>query len=313
MRRLVLFATMGVLAMASCATTARTGVRDARIEVIAHRGASARAPENTLAAFQLAHELKADWFELDCTLTSDGEVLCIHDSTVDRTTNGKGAVAEMTLAELKQLDAGAWKHADFAGERLPTLAESLDLARGRIGVYIEIKSSDNDAALEQAILDRARDLPILSRAEGDAMLALMAESGSRNYELTMKVIDLVRERRMEQEIVIQSFSPVCCAVAKLSAPDLRVEFLSGLNSQEHDKWENGARWVFLLGLDGWNANAEGITAGRLAAMQAAGRSVAVWTVDDVDAMRRFVALGVNAIITNRPDAALDVLHEERRR
>ena len=71
--------------------------------------------------------------------------------------------------------------------------------------------------------------------------------------------------------------------------------------------------MFLLGLDGWNANAEGVTPGRLAAMQAAGRSVAVWTVDDIDAMRSFAALGDDAIITNRPDAALRVLEEEHRR
>ncbi len=313
MRRFVLLATMGALAMTGCATTARTGRGDARIDIIAHRGASAKAPENTLAAFRLAHDLRADWFELDCTLTSDGEVVCIHDGTVDRTTNATGEVAKMTLADLKQLDAGAWKHPDYAGEPLPTLAETLDFARGNIGVYIEIKNSAGDAALEQAILDCTRDVPVLSRAQGDAMRALIAESGSRNHELTLKVIDLVRERNMEKHVVIQSFSPICCAVAKLTAPDLRVEFLSGLDPAEHDKWENGARWVFLLGLDGWNANAEGVTPGRLAAMQAAGRSVAVWTVDDIDAMRRFAALGVDAIITNRPDAALRVLEEEHRR
>jgi glycerophosphoryl diester phosphodiesterase len=73
------------------------------------------------------------------------------------------------------------------------------------------------------------------------------------------------------------------------------------------------RWVFLLGLDGWNASTDGITPGRLAAMQAAGRSVAVWTVDDVPLMRQLAKLGVNAIITNRPDVALRTLQEQKLR
>lgn len=313
MKRLVVLVMIGVVAMTGCATMGKTGRRDARIDVIAHRGASAAAPENTLAAFRLAHELGADWFELDCTLTKDGEVVCIHDGKVDRTTNADGEVAQMLLADLKKLDAGSWRDPKYAGEPLPTLAETLDFARKRIGVYIEIKNSDNDAELEQAILDYARELPTLSQEDAVETLKLIAKSGSRNYELTNKVIALVRERKMEKQIVIQSFSPICCAVAKLAAPDLRVEFLSGLKPEEHDKWEAGARWVFLLGLDGWNANAEGITPGRLAAMQAAGRTVAVWTVDNTPDMRRFAALGVNAIITNRPDAALRVLNEEHLR
>ena len=123
--------------------------------VIAHRGASAYAPENTLAAFQLASDMKADWFELDCTLTKDGEVIVIHDDTVDRTTPAEGRVADLTLAELKTLDAGTWRDPEFADERLPTLGESLDFAKGKIGVYIEIKDSDDDSALREQILEGA--------------------------------------------------------------------------------------------------------------------------------------------------------------
>ncbi|MFO7973076.1 MAG: glycerophosphodiester phosphodiesterase family protein [Candidatus Hydrogenedentota bacterium] len=313
MKRLVLLVTIGAIAMTGCATMGKPGRGEKGIDVIAHRGASAKAPENTLAAFRLAHELEADWFELDCTLTKDGEVICIHDGSVDRTTNATGEVEQMTLAELKKLDAGSWKHPDYAGEPLPTLAEALDCAKGRIGVYIEIKNSASDAELEKAVLDYAKDIPVLTDAQCAEVLQFIANSGSRNYELTQKVIALVRERKMEDQIVIQSFSPICCAVAKLAAPDLWVEFLSGLDPDEHDKWERGARWVFLLGLDGWNANADGITPGRLAAMQAAGRTVAVWTVDKIPDMRRFAALGVDAIITNRPDAALRILKEEQRR
>ncbi|MCC6145112.1 MAG: glycerophosphodiester phosphodiesterase, partial [Candidatus Hydrogenedentes bacterium] len=77
--------------------------------VIAHRGASAYAPENTLAAFELAAQMDADWYELDCLLAKDGSVVVSHDNDVDRCTDGTGLITEMTLAELKTLDAGSWK------------------------------------------------------------------------------------------------------------------------------------------------------------------------------------------------------------
>ena len=95
------------------------------------------------------------------------------------------------LRDLKKLDAGSWKDPKYAGEPLPTLAETLDFARKRIGVYIEIKNSDNDAELEQAILNYARELPTLSQEDAVETLKLIAKSGSRNYELTNKVIALV--------------------------------------------------------------------------------------------------------------------------
>src|SRR5512145_1023455 len=91
--------------------------------IFAHRGASAHAPENTLAAFELAIAQQADAVELDVKLTADGQVIVFHDSTVDRTTNGHGKVQDMTLAELKALDAGSFLGSQFAGEKIPTLEE----------------------------------------------------------------------------------------------------------------------------------------------------------------------------------------------
>src|SRR6266704_6290544 len=106
---------------------------------IAHRGASARAPENTLAAFAEAVRLGANAIELDVHLTADGVPVVIHDGTVDRTTNGRGEVAAMTLKDLRRLDAGAWFSSRFRGERIPTLEESLEFARGRCAMNVEIK------------------------------------------------------------------------------------------------------------------------------------------------------------------------------
>jgi glycerophosphoryl diester phosphodiesterase len=93
--------------------------------IFAHRGASAFAPENTMAAFELAVQEKADAIELDAKLTADGQVVVIHDQTVDRTTDGRGRVGDMSLAQLRQLDAGSHFARAFQGERIPTLDEVL--------------------------------------------------------------------------------------------------------------------------------------------------------------------------------------------
>ena len=103
------------------------------MKIIAHRGASAHAPENTLAAFQLALEQGADGIELDVMLSKDGQLIVIHDDKVDRTTNGTGKVADMYLSELKVLDAGQ-------GESLPTLPEVFDRFGGKFLINIELKN-----------------------------------------------------------------------------------------------------------------------------------------------------------------------------
>lgn len=107
---------------------------------VGHRGAKGHAPENTFASFNLAVEMGVTAVETDVHLSKDGEVVLIHDHTVDRTTDGHGFVKDLTLAELKRLDAGSWYDSRYAGERIPTLAEFLAWARDRVGVAIEIKN-----------------------------------------------------------------------------------------------------------------------------------------------------------------------------
>lgn len=110
--------------------------------VIAHRGASGLAPENTLAAFQRAVELGATFIETDLHVTRDGRFVAIHDETLDRTTNGKGEVEDFTLDELRQFDAGFWFDRDFAGERIPTLPQILDFSSAHdVVFYLELKYS----------------------------------------------------------------------------------------------------------------------------------------------------------------------------
>ncbi len=108
-------------------------------QIIAHRGASAEAPENTLAAYRRALAIGVHGVELDVNLSADGEPMAIHDHVLDRTTNGHGPVGARTLAELRQLDAGRWFGEAFAGERLLTLAEALDVLRA-VRVIVEIKT-----------------------------------------------------------------------------------------------------------------------------------------------------------------------------
>lgn len=121
----------------------------------AHRGVSARAPENTLTAFRLALADGADGVELDVHLSADGVPVVIHDATLERTTDGKGAVADCAAQELSRLDAGSWFSADFAGEPVPTLREVLALLSGRLRVNVEIKG----AAAALAALDVLKEFP----------------------------------------------------------------------------------------------------------------------------------------------------------
>jgi len=108
--------------------------------VIAHRGASGNAPENTLAAFKKAVALGATFIETDLQLSRDARFVAIHDATVNRTTNGQGAVHEMTLADLRRLDAGSWFGSEFAGERIPTLEEIFEFSKKNdVVFYLEIK------------------------------------------------------------------------------------------------------------------------------------------------------------------------------
>jgi glycerophosphoryl diester phosphodiesterase len=118
--------------------------------VDAHRGASAHHPENTIAAFRAAVDAGADSVEFDVRLAADAEPVVIHDETVDRTTDGAGAVSDLPLAELRALDAGSWKHARFSGERLPTLEETLAVLESTPRINMELKTED-PAIVEVAV------------------------------------------------------------------------------------------------------------------------------------------------------------------
>ena len=119
--------------------------------IIAHRGAKGEAPENTMAAFELALQQGCDAFELDIHLSKDGEMMVIHDDTVSRTTSGNGFVKDMTKEELQQLDAGSWFDSSYQGESIPTLREVFELAPANLMINVEIKGGISEGVEEKLL------------------------------------------------------------------------------------------------------------------------------------------------------------------
>ncbi|MGP4081644.1 glycerophosphodiester phosphodiesterase [Pseudalkalibacillus sp. R45] len=128
-------------------------VSHGHVENVAHRGAAGYAPENTMAAFRKAFEMKADYVELDVQMSKDGELVVIHDTTVDRTTNGTGKVSDLTYEELRALDAGSWFAPEFEGEPIPTFEDVLDGMRGKTKLLIELKAPSNYPGIEEKVAE----------------------------------------------------------------------------------------------------------------------------------------------------------------
>jgi glycerophosphoryl diester phosphodiesterase len=131
--------------------------------VIAHRGASGHAPENTFAAFRRAIALGAGFIETDLQLSRDARFVAIHDATIDRTSNGKGAVHDLTLAELRRLDMGSWFGSEFVGERIPTLEEILEFSKKHdVVFYLELKPAGSWGG-EHALIGALRESGEIAR------------------------------------------------------------------------------------------------------------------------------------------------------
>lgn len=243
------------------------------MRVYAHRGASAYAPENTLASFALAKDKGAAFVELDVQRTRDGRLVVIHDDTPARTTNvtavfpdrANAAVGEFTLAELRALDAGEWKDPRYAGERIPTLDEVLDLLEKRdLGLLLEAKSPQRYPGLSGQIAATFRDRPQWLRAGAER---LVVESFDPDF--------LIEFRAVAPRI----------ALGLLGLPD-RAE-LPGL-----------ARFC-----DQINPQHTSVDADLVAAVHGAGMSITPWTADEPEDIERLRALGVDGLITDAPDRA----------
>ncbi len=246
--------------------------------VIAHRGASACCPENTLSAFQTAMDMKADMVELDVQLTADREIVVFHDENLSRCTDGRGRVSDHSFARLRELDAGAWFHKKFAGERIPALAEVLALCRGRIAVNIEVKTEAVTDAVSGGIEERC--------------LKMVDQTGMRGH------------------VVYSSFDSRAVLHFKQIDREVPVAVL-------YEKKRHGSHLpseiVRCLGADAFNCSRRELSAKRLEDLKRSGIPVHVYTVNDEKSMRRLLDLGVDGIFTNRPDVLRRVWEDDCRK
>lgn len=183
------------------------------MRVIAHRGASGYAPENTRAAFERAIAMGADAIETDVRLTADGQLVLVHDATVTRTTDGRGPVADHTLAELRALDAGSWFSEAFAGERVPTLADLIAEVAPRIPVVLEIK----DQAATTLTIEAIRAARIETRVEVTSFLwPAVVEAKRLVPELTIGFLTPEFDEDIIRRCARRGFAQVCPHVDTLT-------------------------------------------------------------------------------------------------
>jgi glycerophosphoryl diester phosphodiesterase len=237
--------------------------------IIGHRGAKATTPENTLIAIRRSNDDGGTWVEFDVKLTKDNVPILMHDAMLDRTTSGKGAVAEHTLAQIKELDAGTWFGKSFAGEKVPTLVEALTLMEELgMGFNLEIK-------------------PCPGREEETAKIAL--ETVLKHWKKKAPVP------------VISSFKLPSLATAKKVAPDLPRGFLT---EKLLPDWRQQAESV---GCRTIHPGTRELTEAQVQEVKAAGYPLLVWTVNDGGRARELVAWGVESLITDAPAAIATAL------
>ncbi|MFI9231958.1 glycerophosphodiester phosphodiesterase family protein [Streptomyces rimosus] len=259
------------------------------VVTIAHRGASAYAPENTLAAVDAAADLGFAWVENDVQRTKDGELVVLHDTSLARTTNveqvfpGRAPwnVADFTLAEIEKLDAGSWFGPKFTGERVPTLEDYMDTVEDNDqNLLLEVKSPELYPGIERQILKELREDGWLDR-------------------------DHVKRR-----LVVQSFSADSVKKVHSLRPDIKTGFLGTPAVAELPKYAAFADQI--------NPQYKSIDAGYVASVHKVkgphGRPLEVftWTIDDAANAVKAAGQGVNGIISNKPDVVRNALEKTGR-
>lgn len=237
-----------------------------KMEIIAHRGASYLAPENTVASAKLAWEKNADAVEVDVYLSADEQVVVIHDRTTKRTAGEELDVATSTAEQLRCLDVGSFKNEAYAGERIPVLEEIIETLPAGKRLFVEIKCGPEV-------------LPALER--------IIAESGKRS------------------QIVIIGFGFDTVTASKRLMPDLPTYWLVGTKKDEQtEQWipHSGALadQAAAAGLDGLNVHWAGITKEFARSVRKAGLGLYVWTVNDSVEAARLAKIGIDGITTDRP-------------
>jgi glycerophosphoryl diester phosphodiesterase len=239
--------------------------------IFAHRGSSAYAPENTLAAFNLAVQQHADVIELDVKLTADDQVVVIHDDSVDRTTNGIGQISSLSLPELKRLDAGSKYSPVFQAEKIPTLAEVFEAVEGKIIINIELKNYASP-------LD---DLP-------------------------NKVISLIKAYKLESSVFLSSFNFIALIRAHYLLPTLPLGLLTIAGLANPTLRSRLVRFGPQLALC---PNYVDVSTQLIRAAHRANCQIYTYTVNQPDSMKQLFSIGVDGIITDDPPLAQKVLAE----
>ena len=234
--------------------------------VIAHRGASTEAPENTLVAYRRAIEMGADMAECDVWLTKDRVPVLLHDGTLERTAGVTGHIEDLTFEQAARLDVGAWKAPRYSGERIPTLRETLDLVRGHLTLIVEIKPQ----GMEREVVDviRASAIPA------------------------------------EQVMVFSFHHEVIAEIGRL-APELpRTWLISKLPTDEEGRRER-LRAALEVGSSAIGLSKSAVDPRIVKLAHLAGLQVFSWTINDRPTMRRVSRAGVDGIISDAPDVVVD--------
>lgn len=245
-------------------TTAPDLTQRSRPLLIGHRGYPAKFPENTLASFEGAMQARCDMIELDVTLTRDRKVVVIHDDTLDRTTNGKGAVRAHTLEEIKRLDAGSWFDPRFATERVPELFEVMKLTTGRCMVNIEIKVSAFEASYPSDAIEH-------------------------------QVVKLVKTSGAMDRVIVSSFDKhILQRIASMQEPPA-IAYIS-----EHRADQRVLEMLLAMRAFSWHPRFKVLTHDQVDLLHAAGLKVFPWTINTRQEAEKLVAMGVDGLICNDP-------------
>ncbi|MTI61696.1 MAG: glycerophosphodiester phosphodiesterase [Firmicutes bacterium] len=241
-----------------------------KTKVIAHRGASAYAPENTLPSFEKAVDVGVDGLELDVHLSKDRELVVIHDERIDRTSNGTGFVKDLTLAKLKKFDFGSWFNMDFCGTRIPTLGEVIEL---------------------------------LDRKKWTGLLNIEIKSDIVIYPgIEEKLINIVKANKLEDRVIFSSFNHQCLTIIKKLEEKAEIGLLYVSNIV--DPW----LYAEYLGAAALHPEFHIVYNNPHLVEKCREKSIAInaYTVDKEEYLRRLFKYKVDGIITNKPDLALKV-------
>jgi len=241
------------------------------IKNFAHRGFCSRYPENTLLAFEKALAEGVDGIENDVQLTKDGEIIIMHDESVDRTTNGAGWVKDLTLAQIKELDASEKFGGQFGVQRVPTLREYLELVK---------------------------DEPIVTNIE--------MKTGVFEYrEMEQMLADMLREYKMEDRVLISTFNHFTIMRMKKIAPELKYGFLA------YDWRLDAGEYTQKHGVPCYHPDYHNLTWEVVEDLRSHGIEMNPYTVNDPEDIRDMIAKGVNSVITDCPDVVNRVRAEAR--